>query len=62
MFHVFSEKCALNSLAKKFKNYVADQSGYNSNHEIRDCKNILNGESQALSVAIASTKFPHQKV
>jgi hypothetical protein len=52
----------LNSLAKEFKNYVADQSGNDGNNEIGGRENIINGENQALSLAIATSKLPHQKV
>jgi hypothetical protein len=55
-------KDSLNLLAKIFKNYVADQSGNDGNHEIGGRENIINGENQALSLAIATSKLPHQKV
>jgi hypothetical protein len=58
----FFEKCALNSLAKKFNDHVANQSGNDGNHEIGNCENILNSENQALSSVIGMSEFPHQKI
>jgi hypothetical protein len=52
----------LNVLTKIFKNYVADQSGKNSNAEIGDGENIFNGKNKALSLGIRASKLPHQKV
>jgi hypothetical protein len=55
-------KESLNSLAKVFKNYIANQSGNDGNNEIGGRENIFNGDDQALSLAIAASKLPHQKV
>ena len=53
---------SLNSVSKKFKNYVADQSGNYGDNEIVDRENIFNGKNQSLSLAIGMRKLAHQKV
>ena len=62
MVHVFSENWALNSLAKKFKNYVANQSGKDGNPKISNRENIFHGESQTLALAVDLSKLAHQQV
>ena len=52
----------LKSLSKAVKKQVADQSRNNGNNQIRDRKDIFNGESQTLPPAICTSKFPHQKI
>jgi hypothetical protein len=50
----------LNPLPKIFKNHVPDQSGNDGNAKVGDRENIVNGENQALSLAIRPSKLPHQ--
>jgi len=52
----------LNPLPKVVKNQVAEQAGNDGGNQIRDRKDIFNGESQTLSPAICTSKFPHQKI
>jgi len=52
----------LNLLPKKFNVDVANQSGNKGDRKISDCENVLNGESQALSLTICVGKLAHQKV
>jgi len=60
--HLGAKVAKLNFLAKVLKNYIADQCGNDRNREIGGCKNISNGKSQALSLLICMSKFPHQEI
>jgi hypothetical protein len=52
----------LEFLSKVFKNHVAKHCANDRNREICGREDLLNGECQALSVAICTRKLPHQKI
>jgi hypothetical protein len=52
----------LDLLSKKLDNDVTNQSGNDSDGEICGGEDISDAESQAFSLTICKSKFPHEKV
>lgn len=59
---VWIAQLKLEVLAKKLKDYKADQGGHNGNHKIGGRKNIMECVCESLPRAVSASKFTHQEI
>lgn len=49
-------------LAKKFKDYEADQPRNDGNCKIREGENVVDGEREGFPLSIGASEFTHQEI